>query len=57
MIGFELNGEPYYYIKNVQGDIIRIIDKTGYTVVSLWMIRCANLLKSLKAATGSLEFP
>ena len=35
LIGFELNGEPYYYIKNVQGDIIRIIDKTGYTVVSL----------------------
>ena len=26
-------------------------------IISLKKIRCANLLKSLKAATGSLEFP
>ncbi|MBQ6171886.1 MAG: RHS repeat-associated core domain-containing protein [Clostridia bacterium] len=31
--GFEYNGTPYYYQKNLQGDIIRICNALGNTVV------------------------
>jgi len=31
--GFEYNGSPYYYQKNLQGDIIRICNALGNTVV------------------------
>ena len=31
--GFEYNGTPYYYIKNLQGDVIAICNNAGNTVV------------------------
>ena len=33
MIGFELNGTPYYYVRNLQGDVTKIIDGSGNVVV------------------------
>ena len=33
MIGFELNGTPYYYVRNLQGDVMKIIDGSGNVVV------------------------
>ena len=32
-VGFTLNGESYAYIKNLQGDVLRILDTNGTTVV------------------------
>ena len=26
LIGFRVNGSTYYYVRNVQGDIIKILD-------------------------------
>ncbi|GFP74301.1 DNRLRE domain-containing protein [Clostridium fungisolvens] len=34
LVSMNLNGVEYYYIKNVQGDIIGLFDKTGAQVVS-----------------------
>lgn len=33
-IGFTLNGTRYAYVKNLQGDVLRILDEAGNTVVS-----------------------
>ena len=33
-IGFEYNGTPYYYLKNIQGDVLSIVDNSGAIVVS-----------------------
>ena len=33
-IGFLMNGSPYTYVKNIQGDIIKILDMQGNAVVS-----------------------
>ena len=33
MVGFTLNGTSYYYVKNLQGDVIGILDSTGMLVV------------------------
>ncbi len=33
LFGFKHNGVNYYYVKNAQGDIIRILDSTGAVVV------------------------
>lgn len=34
MLGFYYNGTPYYYLKNMQGDVIGILDSTGTQVVA-----------------------
>lgn len=33
IVGFELNDIKYYYVKNIQGDVIAIIDNSGNKVV------------------------
>lgn len=33
LIGLEWNGVDYYYVKNLQGDIISVLDNTGASVV------------------------
>ncbi|MBO4479462.1 MAG: RHS repeat-associated core domain-containing protein [Clostridia bacterium] len=33
MIGLEINGVPYYYVRNLQGDVTKIIDGSGNVVV------------------------
>ena len=33
MIGLEINGTPYYYVRNLQGDVTKIIDGSGNVVV------------------------
>ncbi len=33
LIGFETGGERYYYLRNLQGDVIQIIDEDGEVVV------------------------
>ena len=32
-IGFRYNGEDYYYVKNIQGDVTKICDSTGLELV------------------------
>ena len=34
MIGLQINGESYYYIRNMQGDVNSIIDENGEVVVN-----------------------
>lgn len=34
MIGFELNGTPYYYVRNIMNDVASIIDASGNVVVN-----------------------
>jgi len=31
MVGFELNGTAYYYVRNLQGDVMQIINSSGIT--------------------------
>lgn len=33
-ISFQYDGEEYFYVKNIQGDILQILDKTGSTKVT-----------------------
>lgn len=33
-VGFSLNGAVYTYVKNLQGDVVRVYDKTGTNVIS-----------------------
>ena len=34
MVGFYYNGTPYYYLKNMQGDVVGILDGTGTQVAA-----------------------
>ncbi|MCL2530737.1 MAG: hypothetical protein FWE40_01085 [Oscillospiraceae bacterium] len=34
MLGFELNGVPYFYVRNLQGDVVAILDAAGNTVAT-----------------------
>ena len=47
--GFEYNGSPYYYQKNLQGDIIRICNLGGDTIVQYTYDAWGNIL----SITGS----
>jgi len=37
LVSMEYNGQEYYYIRNAQGDIIGLFDKTGTHGVSLYI--------------------
>lgn len=47
-IGFTADGHTYYYIKNIQGDVLCVTDETG---VPLANYEEKKLLKSLGAET------
>jgi YD repeat-containing protein len=34
MLGFTLNGAPYFYIRNLQGDVVAIHDAAGAVVAT-----------------------
>ena len=34
ILGFTYNGTPYYYIKNVQGDVYKVVNASGSVVAS-----------------------
>ena len=53
LLGFKYNGEPYYYVKNLQGDIIEIVDGSSAEVVSYKYDSWGNLLEisGYKSAT------
>lgn len=34
LLGFTYNGTPYYYVKNVQGDVYKVVDTSGNVVAS-----------------------
>ena len=40
--GFIYNGEEYYYIKNVQNDIVAIADKNGYIAANYYYDALGN---------------
>lgn len=50
LIGFELNGVDYYYVRNLQDDIIAILDNTGACVVEYTYDAWGKLLTT----TGSM---
>jgi hypothetical protein len=41
--GFNYNGEEYYYIKNVQNDIVAIVDKNGTVVANYYYDAWGNV--------------
>ena len=41
--GFIYNGEEYYYIKNVQNDIVAIADKNGTVVANYYYAAWGNV--------------
>ena len=41
--GFNYNGEEYYYIKNVQNDIVAIADKNGTVVANYYYDAWGNV--------------
>ena len=51
VVGFELNNAEYYYVKNLQGDVIEIVDKNGTSVVEYYYDAWGNLVNT----TGSLK--
>ena len=50
VVGFYYNNTPYYYLKNIQGDVIGILDADGTQVVSYTYDAWGNPLST----TGSL---
>ena len=50
VIGVNYNGTYYYYLRNAQGDVVKLIDKTGSTVVEYTYDTWGKLLST----TGSL---
>ena len=48
--GFELNGTVYYYLKNIQGDVINILNSSGQVVVTYSYDAWGKVL----SVTGSL---
>ena len=50
MIGLEINGVPYYYVRNLQGDVTKIIDASGNVVVKYVYDSWGKVL----SVTGSL---
>ena len=50
VIGVNYNGTYYYYLRNAQGDVVKLIDKTGSTVVEYTCDSWGKLLST----SGSL---
>ena len=50
VIAVNYNGTYYYYLRNAQGDVVTLIDKTGSTVVEYTYDSWGKLLST----TGSL---
>jgi YD repeat-containing protein len=50
LVSINLNGVKYYYIRNAQGDIIGLFDKTGVQVVSY----VYDSWGKLRSTTGTL---
>ena len=51
--GFIYNGEEYYYIKNVQNDIVAIADKNGDIVANYYYDARGNITQI--TGTGALN--
>ena len=50
ILGFTYNGTPYYYIKNMQGDICKVVNESGTVVASYTYDAWGKVL----TATGSM---
>jgi len=52
MLGFELNGTPYFYVRNLQGDVVAVLDSNGTVVARYVFDAWGNVL----SATGRLAY-
>ena len=50
ILGFTYNGTPYYYIKNIQGDVYKVVNASGSVVASYTYDAWGKVLSS----TGSM---
>ena len=50
LLGFTYNGTPYYYLKNMQGDVYKVVDANGTVVASYTYDPWGKVL----TATGSM---
>ncbi len=53
MVGFTENDTPYYYIKNLQGDVISIVDDTSTSIVTYHYDAWGNILSTETSTTES----
>ncbi len=44
LVGYTDNGIPYYYIKNIQGDVIKVVNRVGYVMGSYNYDAWGNLI-------------
>ncbi len=52
--GLHYNNQPYYFQKNMQGDILRILDKTGTAVVEYVYDAWGNILSTAGSMASTL---
>ena len=53
--GFEYNGTPYYFQKNLQGDIVRILNASGQ-VVTEYTYDARGKVLSVTGTLGKMNF-
>ena len=44
MLGFELNGVPYFYVRNLQGDVVKVVNAGGEVVARYEFDAWGNIL-------------
>lgn len=54
IVGFTFNGEAYLYIKNLQGDIIGILDSAGNQIVEYTYDAWGNVLSIIDSSTNAI---
>ena len=54
--GLEFNGETYYYLKNIQGDVVKILNASGQVVVEYTYDAWGKVLSTTGSLSGTVGF-